>query len=187
MKEFFKKNLTLILAFALPVGLIITVTIISYSPPATTEYDFVYSYCTEGINNYPYYCEGYLGKIYSVENDKLSINPVNPKQDSDYNGVPDIQQYTPHIFIHDTKNNESREISLEEARSLKLSGFLTSPDGVTITSGYYDRGIFPFYNGSSYDFYIIKDKKRSKLNLFNQNNLYRENFNFIGWVLSNQK
>lgn len=183
MKEFFKKNFAVVLAFVLPVALIVIVALSTYLPSLflSTDYNFVYSSCTDPQ------CHNYLQKRYSVVNNKLVVNNIDPAQDSDKDGIPDINEnYTARIFLHDTKKNESREITLEEAQTLSLSGLLTSPDGVTISSGY-DRGaeFFFFYGGPSYGYYLTKGKRRSKLNLINRDNryYYRYNFQFIGWVL----
>ena len=192
MKEFLKKNFAIVLAFVLPVALIAIIALSTYLPSLflSTDYNFIYSSCTEGTNYYPYYCNNYLQKRYSVINGKIVVNSIDPVQDSDKDGVPDVNEnYTARIFLHDTKKNESREITLEEAQTLSLNGLLTSPDGVTVSS-HYDRnggGFFFIFGGgsSSYGYYLTKGKSRSKLNLINRDDryYYRDNFQFIGWLL----
>lgn len=190
MKEFLKKNFAIVLAFVLPIALIVIIALSTYLPSLflSTNYNFVYSSCTDGTNYYPYYCNNYLQKRYSVVNGKIVVNLIDPTQDSDKDGVPDINEnYTARIFLHDTKRNESREITLEEVQTLSLNGLLTSPDGVTVSSNY-DRGadfFFLFDSGSLYGYYLTKGKSRSKLNLINSDDryYYRDNFQFIGWVL----
>jgi hypothetical protein len=190
MKEFLKKNFALVLAFVLPITLIAVVALSTYLPSLflSTNYNFIYSSCTEGTNYYPYYCNNYLQKRYSVLNEKIIVNAIDPAQDSDKDGIPDINEnYTARIFLHDTKKNESREITLEEAQMLSLNGLLTSPDGITVSSNY-NRGadfFFLFDGGSSYGYYLTKGKSRSKLNLINRDDryYYRDNFQFIGWIL----
>lgn len=190
MKEFLKRNFAILLAFLLPVALIAIVALNVYLPSLflSTKYNFVYSSCTEGTNYYPYQCDNYLQKRYSVVNNKLMVNAVDPVQDSDRDGIPDIKEnYTARIFLHNTEKNESREITLEEAQVLALNGLLTSPDGVTVSSNY-DRGgdFFPFFgSNSSYGYYLTKGKSHRKLNLINRDDryYYRDNFQFIGWVL----
>ena len=190
MKEFLKKNFAIVLAFVLPVALIAIIALSTYLPSLflSTDYNFVYSSCTDGTNYYPYHCNNYLQKRYSVINGKIVVNSIDPTQDSDKDGVPDINEnYTARIFLHDTKKNESREITLEEAQLLSLNGLLTSPDGVTVSSNY-DRGadfFFLFDGGSSYGYYLTRGKSRSKLNLINNDDryYYRNNFQFIGWIL----
>jgi len=190
MKEFIKKNLIILIAFMLPVALIAIVALSTYLPSLflSTNYNFVYSSCTDGSNYYSYRCDNYLQKRYTVVNNNLIVNSIDPTQDSDNDGIPDINEnYTARIFLHDTKKNESREITLEEAQTLKLNNLLTSPDGLTVSS-HYDRGadsLFIFDGGSSYGYYLTKGKSKSKLNLINRDNryYYRDNFQFIGWIL----
>lgn len=191
MKEFFKKNFAIVLAFVLPVALIAVIALSIYLPSfsLSTNYNFVYLSCTEGINYYPYHCNNYLQKRYSVVDGTIVVHSIDPAQDSDRDGVPDINEnYTARIFLHDTKKNESREITLEEAQTLSLNGFLTSPDGVTISMHYdKERGnFFSIFGGSSstYGYYLTKGKGRSRLNLVNNDyrDYYRDNFQFVGWV-----
>ncbi len=194
MKEFIKKNFAILLAFLLPIILIVAVALSVYLPSLfiSTSYNFIYTSCTDGTNYYYYNCNGYLEKRYAVVNGKLVVNNIDPNQDSDNDTIPDIKEnYTARIFLHDTKSNVSREISLEEAQALTLNGLLTSPDGVTVSSDYdyYNRGdffIFPFSGGSSsYGYYLTKGKSKSRLNLINNNDRYynNNNFDFLGWVL----
>ncbi len=195
MKEFIKKNFAILLAFILPIALITIVALSTYLPSLflSTDYDFVYTLCTAGRSYYSSRCDDYLldylQKRYSVVDNKLVLNPVAITENADKNGVLDLEKYTDRIFLHDTKKNESREITLEEAQTLPLSGLLTSPDGVTV-SGRYDRrggGFFFVFDGgsSSYDYYLTKGKSRSKLNLINSTDqyYYQNNLQFIGWIL----
>jgi hypothetical protein len=190
--EFIKKNFVLLLAFALPILLIAVVALSAYLPALflSTNYNFVYTACTDGTNYYASNCDNYLQKRYSVSGNKLVVNPIDMTQDSDKNGVLDFnEKYTDRIFLHDTKKNESREITLEEAQSLTLNGLLTSPDGVTVSSHYNRNGgdfSFVFGGGSSsYGYYLTKGKSRSKINLINNTDryYYQDNFQFVGWVL----
>ena len=191
MKEFLKKNFALLLAFLLPTTLIGIVALSVYLPSIflSTDYNFVYSSCADGTNYYPYECDNYLQKRYSVVNDTLAVHAIDPGQDSDSDGVLDINEnYTARIFLHDTKKNESREITLAEAQTLTFNGLLTSPDGVTVSSDYEGGSdFFLFFDGgsSSYGYYLTKGKSRSKLNLISQDDryYYRDNFQFVGWVL----
>lgn len=178
MKEFLEKNVALVVAFALPIVLIAIIALSTYLPSLalSTDYDFVYSSCTDGTNNYRYNCYNDPKKRYSVVNGEI----VDGLLDGGEN-------YTARIFLHDTKKNEGREITLEEARALSLNELLTSPDGVTVSGNYNNRGggFFIFDGGSSYGYYLTKGKGRSKLNLINSDDAYyyQGNFQFIGWVL----
>lgn len=190
MKEFIKKNFALLLAFILPVLLIIIVALSTYLPSLflSTNYNFIYTSCTDGTNYYPYRCDNYLSRRHAVVDNKIIVKPIDLTQNSDKDGVLDINEnYTVRIFLHDTQKNESREIALEEAQTLTLNSLLTSPDGVTVSSSY-DRGadfFFIFSGGSSYGYYLTKGKSKDQLNLINsdQRYYYRDNFKFIGWIL----
>ena len=179
MKDFLKKNFALLIAFTLPVLLIVVVALSIYLPAffLSTDYNFVYSTCTDPGSRYNSQCNDYLNKKYSVDNDKLVVNKVTDEQDLNFTG---------RLFLHDTEKNESREITLDEAKSLKLNSLLTSPDGVSVSYSY-DRGAdFIFLSsGSTRGYYLIKGKSKKKINLINQNEryYYRDNFHFIGWVL----
>lgn len=192
MKEFLKKNFAILLAFLLPIILIVVVALSAYIPSLflSTDYNFVYTACTDGRDYYSYNCGNYLQKRYLVVGDKLVVSPVDTTVDSDKNGVPDFsEKYIDRIFLHDTKKNESREITLAEAQRLTLNGLLTSPDGVTVSNHYDGSGggfFFIFGDGrSSYGYYLTKGKSRSKINLINSTEqyYYQNNFQFVGWVL----
>lgn len=190
MNTFLRKNFAVLLAFLLPIVLIGAVALSTYLPSLfiSTGYDFIYASCTEGGDYYSYPCGNYLQKQYSVVNDRLVRNPINPLEDADQDTIPDIDETdTARIFLHDTEKNESREITVEEAQRLRLNGLLTSPDGVTV-SGDYDRGadFFLLFSGnSSYGRYLTKGNNRTKLNLIGTDDryYYQNNFQFIGWVL----
>jgi len=190
--DFLKKNFAIVLAFTLPILLIIIVSLSIYLPSLfiSTDYNFVYIACTNGVDYYPYNCDKYLQRRYLVIDDKLVVKEMDPVLDLNNDKMPDTDEnYNARIFLHDTVKNESREISLKEAQALTLSNLLTSPDGVTVSSRY-DRnnsGVFSIFGGnySDYGYYLTKGRSRSKINLINSNDryYYRNNFQFIGWVL----
>ncbi|OGI60939.1 hypothetical protein A2641_00955 [Candidatus Nomurabacteria bacterium RIFCSPHIGHO2_01_FULL_37_25] len=194
MKEFIKKNFAILLAFVLPILLIVIVALNVYLPSLfiSTSYNFIYTSCIDGENYYrSYNCNNYLQKRYSVVDNKLLANNIDPTLDSDNDKIPDINEnYTARIFLHDTEKNESKEITLEDAQKLTLNSLLTSPEGVTVSSNYSYRGgdffFLPFGgSSSSYGYYLTKGKSKTKLNLINDNDryYYQNNFQFIGWVL----
>ena len=192
MKEFIKRNFAILLAFILPALLIIIVAVTTYLPSlfVSTHYNFIYTTCADGTNYYPYNCNGYLQQVYSVVNGKLVKNNVDLTQDFNKDGVPDFSEaYNARVFFHDTKKNESREITFTEAQALTLNNLLTSPYGVTVSSSSDNRGgdfFFPFGGySSSYGYSLTKGKNHRKLNLINGTDryYYQNNFQFIGWVL----
>jgi len=190
VKEFLRKNFALLLAFILPIALIIVIALGVYLPSLflSTNYDFIYSLCDNSGDYYERWCANHLYKRFSVVNGRLMVNSIDPLQDLDKDGVLDINEnYTSRIFLHNTKNNESREISLEEAKTFTLNSLLTSPDGVSVSHDY-DSGPDPFLffdGGSSSGYYLTKGKSSKKLNFINQNDryYYQNNFEFIGWVV----
>lgn len=187
--DFIKKNFILLLAFFLPVLLISGIALTLYLPSVflSTDYNFVYATCDYGYNYYSYNCSQFLNSKFSVENGRLLVKEIDPAQDLDRNGVPDINEnYVTRIFMHNNGSNESREITLGEAQNLFINNLATSPDGVAVQSGY-DRGtdFFIFFDTSSdYGYYLTKGSKRKKLNLVigDERYYYRDNFKFIGWV-----
>jgi len=189
MKDFIKNNFALLLAFILPIALIVIVALSTYLPSRliSTDYNFIYTACTDGRSVY-YQCDNYLQQRYSVSDTKLVVNTINSIQDTDKDGTPDVDEnYVTRIFLHDTETNESREISLEEAKLLTLNSLITSPDGITVSSSY-SRGadfFLIFDGGSSYGIYLTKGKSKSKLQLINNDDryYYRDNFYFLGWVV----
>ena len=188
---FLKKNFAIVLAFALPILLILGLAVYAYLPGVflTTQYDFLYATCGDTVKNYPYNCQNYMNGLYKVVNGTIVVQPVNPTQDLDKNGLPDAtENYPIRIFFHDTLKNESREITLADAQVFSLSGLLTSPDGVSVSDGY-SRGsdFFIFGGGSSYyGYYLSKGRRQHRLHLINDNDhyYYNNNFKFLGWVLT---
>jgi hypothetical protein len=187
--KFIKQNIVILIAFSLPILLIIGVALSIYIPSLflSTKYNFVYIICAE--NNYRYNnCNNYIQKRYSVVNNRIVINNIDPTLDSDNNTIPDINEnYTTRIILHDTEKNESREIAFEEAQTLTLNNFEKSPDGVAVTGNWSGGGDFFIFGGSSstYGYYLTRGEIKKKLNLIYSSDqyYYRDSFQFIGWVL----
>jgi hypothetical protein len=187
--KFIKRNIVIIIAFSLPILLIIGVALSIYIPSLflSTKYNFVYIICTE--SNYRYItCNNYIQKRYSVVNNRIVINNIDPTLDSDNDPMPDINEnYVTRIILHDTEKNESREITFEEAQTLTLNNFKISPDGVTVEDEYSSGTDLFIFGGSSstYGYYLSKGKTKKKLNLIYDYDqyYYRYHFQFIGWVL----
>lgn len=191
MKEFIKRNWVLVLAFALPIIFILVIVLYTYLPSMflSTKYDFVYASCSESQNYYPYNCGSYMEQRFGVENNKLVLKGQDQVRTYDNSGnLIKTENYSVRLFYHDTKKNESREITKEDAQKYSLNGLLTSPDGVSVSNGY-DRNVevFPFFSGgSSFAYFLTKGRNRSELNLINvNNNRYydRNDFKLIGWVM----
>lgn len=174
-----KKNYLVIVAFALPFLLIIGIALVAYAPSwfLKTKYNFVYATCYDNFNYYD--CTNHLNSTLRVEDGKLMMSKDTISNEK--------VSYDVRLFIHDTQNNESREIPVAEAQKINLNGLITSADGVSV-EGVFDRNyefIFFFGGGSSrYGYYLTKGKLSRKLNLINEErySYYRNNFKFIGWV-----
>ncbi len=190
MKRFIKQNFIIILAFLLPVIILVGITASVYLPSffLSTDYDFIYLSCS---SNNSRNCDNYIKDRYKITNGKMVINENKLPLDADKDGMADVSI---HIFLHNAKNNNSQELLLREVKKLSLSDLLTSPDGVTISDGY-SRGnsgglFFPFFfdgGGRDYNYYLVKGNSRKKLNLINsaRRNYYQNNNHFIGWVIPN--
>lgn len=199
MKESLRKNFALILAFALPIILIVGVAISVYLPSLfiSTNYNFIYASCTDNLNSYPYNCNTYLANKYSVVDGKLIVAPEatttviynqnNVERSISTKDSPDYRKYNTRIFLHDTQKNESREITVEEAKLLNLNNLITSPDGASVSSNYNNGSDFFIFGGgrSSFGYFLTKGSGKLKLNLINYDDryYYQNNFQFIGWVL----
>lgn len=191
MNDNHKKNWIIVAAFALPIILILGVVASTYIPSLliNTDYNFVYSTCGDRNGYYGYNCDGYLQSGYTVENGKIKKTEIDPEADYNRNQIKDINEgITTRLFLHDTKSNESREITIDQAQNMSLSPLLTSPDEVTVSSSYQRGGDFLFLFGgqSNYGYYLTKGRTKQKLNLINSDdrNYYQDNFKFIGWVIS---
>ncbi len=189
MSEFIKKNLTVIIAFALPILLIAGVTVFLYLPTlfVKTEYNFVYATCSNGDYYYGADCNSLLRQRYSVVNNRIVYREVNLDVDAYGNKRPVPLNLETRVFVHNTKTNTSTEVGVNDMLYLQLaSNLLTSPDGVSVsrstTGGDY---FFPF-GGSSYSsgWYLIKGNSKKKMNLINSNDryYYADNIMVLGWT-----
>jgi len=202
MKEFFRANLTLVLAFALPILFIVAVALSTYLPSLffTAKYDFMYAACVDEFGDPAYGCESAMRGKFKVVEGKLIINSdqtsstgpttksaENPREIKDKLSLPEgyLNNFSVRLFIHDVEENSSREITESEATTYKLSGLLTSPDGITVggDNNYGGSIIFPFGDSSYGGYYLKKGSYKSKLKLFYDTEYYSGNFRFIGWVL----
>jgi hypothetical protein len=189
MKDFIQKHLMVLIAFSLPVLLIIGVAVNALIPSLwlTTNYNFIYAACSDDGNYYYYDCNDYLKEQFSVVDGKLFINDVTAKDRNNDGEIDTQENYTARLFLHNTDTNETREITPEEARTYTLNELITSPDGVTVSS-HYDRGadlFLVFDSGSSYGYYLTKGNSKRRLHLFNADDryYYQNNFEFIGWIM----
>jgi hypothetical protein len=187
MNKDLQKNLPVIIAFVLPLILILGVVLSAYVPALflKTDYNFVYASCAD--NTYDYDCYNNIAKRFSIKNGQLVLNTLTPKENTSFTTEDLNNDFPARIYLHNTKDNESREITIEEAQSLQLNGLSTSPDGVSVGQRSNNRiEVFPlFYSSRNNSWYLRKGGKSKKLHLpdTNNTNYYSFNYHFIGWVL----
>ncbi len=168
MKQFLKKNWALVLAFAGPILFIGVLIILTYIPQqiVVTDYDFVYT-----TADYHSWADQIETDIYVVKDQKINAVPSNNRYNSSILT----------LWLYDSTNHTSRQLSLEEAKELTVDISKTSPDGVSIhNQGRRRDGFFPFFDSHHYDPYLIfeKDGQETKLNISSY-----EYEDFLGWVI----
>ena len=192
MRSFVRENFIIIIAFLLPLVLIGGLALSVYVPGTlmSPQYNFVYATCNIGVSDRNYFdCEEYLARHLSVVAGELQISEVvQPTPDID----PDRTDYRPtpptynvRLFLHDTEENRSQEITIERAQALTLNDLITDPNGLTVVHQY-DRGpdFVLFSGGSAYGHYLVDGRALAKLNLVDTSRSWRnDNFHFIGWVV----
>ncbi|MDZ7611719.1 MAG: hypothetical protein U5L10_03065 [Candidatus Moranbacteria bacterium] len=188
MKNFIKNNYIIIIAFALPILLIVSVALFTYIPTflVSTDYNFLYATCQKNDSNYyDRDCEKYIQNRFEVQNNRLTVDGISDvKNNNQLINIFEVSDgsYDVRFFLHNTEKDESREIPLERALEYKLSGLITSPDGYSVSYEYNRGADFIFFDGgSSRGYYLKKGNGEKKLNLINDR---RGNFKFIGWILS---
>lgn len=157
-----------------------------------TEYDFVYAICDSGRSSYSHrYCGTYMNESIQIDADgKFYWGEVNAERDSNNDGVKDIDEsYEVRFFYHDSDINESREIAESELLAYTFSGLVTSPDGAVVERNYYSgTDILLIDVGSrGYKYELVRGNKSKVINLVGDGDrwYYDEQFEFVGWVITN--
>ena len=184
------KTILIVIAFLLPLLFVLIVLLTSYFPSArlVTQYDFVYATCSKGNSPYGYNCSNFLNNKFDVFNSRIIELELSPELDSDRDSVPDVaENYRTRLFIHDTDNNHSQEITLAQAQQYHLNPLISSPDGVAVEwENARNNNFMLFFAGSSsYGYYLTKANARARLNLIadDERAYYRDDFLFLGWVI----
>lgn len=182
MKEVLKKNITLVIALAIPALMVIFVAASIYLPGlfVKPKTDFLYAVGDT-------YCSGV--QMYKVEGGKIKkldipttdasggIRPYPIEKNVPAPGCKDTK-----LYYYDVVKNEGREISLGDAEKLKLDGSAESPDGFEVVQGSSGDG-FPF--GTSVDYkkrYLKGHNLGKELNiLLTEQQAF--SFQFVGWVI----
>ncbi|MBI3255739.1 MAG: hypothetical protein HYZ63_02100 [Candidatus Andersenbacteria bacterium] len=170
------KNVSLWIGLAIPVVMVLVVALSIYWPQRGIEapvYDFVYA-----LQNYS---DGY---VYSVVDGKLGRDAT-----PDYGQPKPVPAGVAHaptrFYIHDVQSNTSREVSFEEASTVKLDNVTTAPDGYELKRGGEGSGVFPFFfsEGNYNDQYLVKGNHSIKLDLKEIRDPYYSPFTFMAWVI----
>ncbi len=155
MKKFIKENIIVILAITLPIAFLFIILLVSYIPTLfiSTDYDFLYS-CRNDLQ-------------FSIVNEKLKVEQEGK------------------IFLYDAQNNRSREISLDQAKQKRISPISSSPDGINFVSSYerYSADLLFYHSRRENVNYLNQGRINKRINLIGCRDYYRDNINFIGWVL----
>lgn len=168
-----KKNISLIVGIAIPILMIFLVAISIYLPilfAPTPRFNFLY---VTDDGYYPSY-------LYVVENGVLNKREVKHPEYP----TPRVAR----LFLHDVSANESKEISFEETRKLKLDANAKSPDGYEVVYGNTEYGVFPLFFSDGYnynDMYLKGHNASKKLNLQSSTDdryYCRNRARFLGWV-----
>lgn len=186
-----KRHATLIIAFVLPVVLILYVVIAIYLPTrsVSTDYDFIYVTCDHGRNYYRYdVCDTIFNRYYEVKDGSL-IGKVIVGSELAQIGervTKSEEREALRFFVHNTQTNEGREMEIKDILSMKLNKLVTSPDGVSVSAGRIGGGSYLLFfdGGSDSGYFLSKGDAKSKLNIISDGTYYSEyDFAFVGWVL----
>lgn len=165
-----EKNWSLRLAIALPFVMIAFVVASIYLPrlwaPAP-KYDFVY----------------HDGQDYGSAVTFRVIDGALIKEE--VKRIEGVYYTEPHLYLYDIATDNSRRVSFEEARDLKLDGSRVSPDGFSIESGIESRGDFSgSFGGYPKPLVYLKGHMVSrKLHGGFDAEDSNSGFQFIGWVV----
>ena len=130
------KNASLIIGLTIPVLLCIAIIASIYIPRLSApqpEYSFLYSSNDHFYSTYRY----------TVNQGKFVREKI--QQDAEF--IKNNNPIEPTFFVYNPVNDESTELSFEEAEKLNLNSNRESPDGYTLEQG--GGEAFPFYFGNS--------------------------------------
>lgn len=177
---FLKKNISLILALAIPLAMVGFVAASVYLPSLFIKPQYTFIYVTNDND--------YRGNRYAVEDGVIVRHePVVPTDEVSvrYEG----KQPEPKLYIYDLDNDESREISFEQSQVYRLDDSPESPDGFTLTYGNNNSDFFFLFGGGNRDYntrYLVGNGVSKKLNLKNDgSSYYSGNIRLLGWVKHN--
>lgn len=162
-----KKNISLIVGISVPIVMILLVAGFIYLPRFFVHPHYNFLYIAGDYSS---------AQQYEVKDSRLVKKevkwPGNAQNDR--------------LFIYDVANNQSREISFDDAAALNLDPGRESPDGWKIISGEHHDGLFPFTSGADYcSRYISGHNVSNRLEprtSGNSSSYCGGNFVFLGWI-----
>lgn len=166
MRKKILNNLPLIVALAIPVIATAILAIVIYLPGSTInpKYDFLYtssdSYMTEtGVID---------GRLQVIDHkDEVAYDEFYYPQES------------PHYYVYDVSENISNEITVEQAKNLKLIDSTKSPDGYEVGPEEYSVYMF---SDSQNSWRIFGNNFSREINIDASTNNDYYSLDFIGWV-----
>jgi hypothetical protein len=176
-----QKNLPLIIAFLVPLAMILFIGGSIYLPTLFIHPHDKFIYSTN--SPYPYdYGDHYVVTNQTLE--KVSI-PYPPN----YIKPPTEIHVADRLFLYDASTDTSSEITLDQAKMYRLSTSEISPYGFKLEPYNGGDNIFSLFGGTSRDYgaqYLKKGVYNKKINLSRvPNDYYNYNFRFLGWVTNN--
>lgn len=170
-----KKDWSLWLAVTLPFAMIVFVAGSIYLPrlwAPKPQYGFVYTVHDSTTDATSIYKTRVVGEKITKEEVVLDENDMDLR-----NMKPRFAE--PHLYRYDAVTGESKNMTFEEAQTLKLDDRKKSPDGFEVSQGGGFSG--PFGGGSEPSLYITGHSTSQKLDLRGADNAYE--FEFIGWIV----
>lgn len=182
-----RKNITLIIALAIPVIMVLFIIGSVYIPKlfVNPQYSFVYM-DTYNDGYYNYNAQITERYTYEVRNGKIVKTIFPPRYDYNNKVIPEYGPM-PKLYFYDMTKNSSKEISYEDVQRYNISNESRSPDGYTLERTYDSYGIFEIFgtSRSSGGWYVKKGMGSKKLELgpMNSRSYYSDQVKFLGWVL----
>lgn len=167
---FIKKNISLLLALAIPVAMVLFVAASIYLPSMFIQPHFNFVYVV-GDNDY-------RGMHFSAENGTIVYH------DLPANGQT-VPPPMPKLYLYDVTTNKSTEIPPEQQQAYHLDDSPTSPDGFKITYGSRGDSFLFFFGSGGTDYssqYLVGNGVSKKLNIKADAQYYNNNFRLLGWV-----
>ncbi|HEU5114498.1 MAG TPA: hypothetical protein VFT82_01895 [Candidatus Paceibacterota bacterium] len=172
-----KKNISLIVAIALPLIFLAAVAIAVLVPAASVHptYSFIY---TSDPSYYGYY--GAYRSTYIVNNGSIALQSLPTQPNMQY------RDEAPPIYLYDVKTDTTHVLTLDQAHAYSVDPGPSSPDGYIVQYEYGNNGIFDLFGArsDSNGYFIEKGSAKKKLPGLAESNGYSYNgsFKLLGWI-----